>query len=147
MTSSSVPSVRVFSVEQANAMLPLVSAIVADIVELSRDVISRRERIVDLEHRANYDSAPRVYAEELRLVKDELQSDSDRLQNYVEELRELGVEPKSGPEGLVDFPAVINGRSVFLCWKLGEPTVSHWHDMDAGFAGRQPITSDCAFQD
>ncbi|MCC9607645.1 DUF2203 domain-containing protein [Blastopirellula sp. JC732] len=146
MTSSSAPSVRVFTVAQANAMLPLVSAIVADIVELSRDVISRRERIVDLERRANYDNAPRVYAEELRLVKDELQSDSERLQSYVEELRDLGVEPKSGPEGLVDFPAVINGKSVYLCWKLGEPTVSHWHDMDAGFAGRQPITTDCVVE-
>lgn len=127
-------------------MLPLVSAIVADIVELSRDVISRRERIVDLERRSNYDNAPRVYAEELRLVKDELQSDSQRLQSYVEELRDLGVEPKSGPEGLVDFPAVINGKSVYLCWKLGEPEVSHWHEMDAGFAGRQPITVDSLSQ-
>ncbi|WP_040352987.1 DUF2203 domain-containing protein [Blastopirellula marina] len=146
MTSSSAQSVRIFTVAQANAMLPLVSAIVADIVELSRDVISRRERLVDLERRANYDSAPRVYAEELRLVKDELQNDSQRLQNYVEELRELGVEPKSGPEGLVDFPAIINGKTVYLCWKLGEPVVTHWHEMDAGFAGRQPITSDTIFQ-
>lgn len=146
MTSSSAQSVRVFTVAQANAMLPLVSAIVADIVELSRDVISRRERLVDLERRANYDSAPRVYAEELHLVKDELQSDSQRLQAYVEELRELGVEPKSGPEGLVDFPASINGKTVYLCWKLGEPDVTHWHEMDAGFAGRQPITPDTSFQ-
>ena len=58
----------------------------------------------------------------------------------VEELRALGVEPKNGPEGLVDFPAMMEGRPVYLCWKLGEPEVLHWHDLDAGFRGRQPLT-------
>jgi len=58
--------------------------------------------------------------------------------------RHLGVEPKNGPEGLVDFPAVLDGRPVYLCWKLGEPEVLHWHDLDAGFRGRQPLTAGSA---
>jgi hypothetical protein len=63
------------------------------------------------------------------------------LQEYVEELRQLGVEPKNGPEGLVDFPAMLDGRPVFLCWKLGEPEVMFWHDLEAGFQGRQPLAA------
>ena len=69
-----------------------------------------------------------------------------RLREYVEELRALGVEPKSGTEGLVDFPALLNGRKVYLCWKLGESRVLFWHDLEAGYVGRQPVRPDCKFQ-
>ena len=59
----------------------------------------------------------------------------------MEELRDLGVEPKNGPEGLVDFPSLLDGRVVYLCWKLDETEVAHWHEIDGGFAGRQPLTA------
>ena len=57
----------------------------------------------------------------------------------MEELRDLGVEPTSGPDGLVDFPAVLDGRNVHLCGKLGEPEVLYWHEVGAGFRERQPL--------
>ena len=134
---------KVFTVEQANAALPLVRAIATDLARLSSDVIERRERLSFLiggRDRGVKDA----YGEELAHVQEELQRDSERLQEYVEELRELGVEPKNGPEGLLDFPAVMDGRPVFLCWKLGEPEVLHWHELEAGFRGRQPLTADSA---
>ncbi|HWB01353.1 MAG TPA: DUF2203 domain-containing protein, partial [Pirellulales bacterium] len=74
--------------------------------------------------------------------EDELERDAQRLQEYVEELRQLGVEPKSGPDGLVDFPTLIDGRPAYLCWKLGEPEILYWHDLDAGFSGRQPLVAE-----
>ena len=131
---------KVFTVEQANAALPLVRAITKDLAELSRDVIERRERLSLLLKGRERDKRD-LYGEELAQVQEELERDTDRLQAYVEELRELGVEPKNGPEGLIDFPAVIDGRAVYLCWKLGEPEVLHWHDLEAGFRGRQPLTA------
>jgi hypothetical protein len=85
-----------------------------------------------------------MYAEELSQIEDELEKDSQTLQDYVEELRHLGVEPKNGPEGLVDFPSLMDGRVVYLCWKLGEPEVLHWHELDAGFQGRQSLTAGSA---
>src|SRR6185369_13158354 len=83
-----------------------------------------------------------IYSEELTQGEQEIEKDSRRLREYVEELLKLGVEPKNGPEGLVDFPALIDGKEVYLCWKLGEPEVLFWHDMEAGFAGRQSLTAD-----
>lgn len=131
---------RLFTVEEANAALPLVRAIASDLAALSRDVIDRRERLAAL--RGGRQRAARdVYSQELAQVEEDIQRDSERLLEYVEELRELGVEPKSGPEGLVDFPSQREGRPVYLCWKLGEPTVAHWHDVDAGFMGRQPVAT------
>ena len=54
-------------------------------------------------------------------------------------LKDLGIEMKGRDVGLVDFPGEIGGRPVYLCWRLGEPAVAHWHERDAGFAGRQPL--------
>lgn len=134
---------KVFTVEQANAALPLVRAITKDLSELSRDVIERRERL-SLLLRGRDREKRDLYAEELAQVQQDLESDTERLRVFVEELRELGVEPKDGPQGLVDFPAVMDGRAVFLCWKLGEPEVLYWHDLEAGFGGRQSLTAGSA---
>jgi hypothetical protein len=131
---------RTFTPREANATLPLVRAITADLVNLGRDVIERRQRLLGLSRPAN----PEVrdpYREELAQIEGELEKDAERVHEYVEELRALGAEPKSVTEGLVDFPATFEGRRVFLCWRLGEPEVGFWHEADAGFRGRQPIAN------
>jgi hypothetical protein len=132
------PRRRSYTPEQANAALPLVRVIVRDLVGLSREVTERRQRLaLLLDRRQPESNSP--YREELAQIQDELKKDMRRLQGYVEELRELGVEPKSVTEGLVDFPTRMDGRKAYLCWKLGEPEVLYWHDLDAGFQGRQPL--------
>ncbi len=62
-----------------------------------------------------------------------------RIDGYTEELARVGCVFKGFDDGLVDFYAKRDGRDVFLCWKLGERAVEHWHELDAGFAGRQPL--------
>jgi len=134
-----------FTPAEANATLPLVRAIVSDIVDLSCQLTERRQRLSLL--MGGKASNPRdPYHEELVQVQKEMEDDSLRLREYVDELRALGVEPKSGVEGLVDFPAMLNGRRVCLCWKLGESRVLFWHDLEAGYAGRQAIKPECSFQ-
>lgn len=119
-------------------MLPLVRAIVRDIVQLSRDVLQRRERLAFLgTGRPQRPGDP--YDEELAQMEADLEQDTRRLQEYAAELRSLGVEPKSATEGLVDFPAILDGRRVYLCWRLGEREVLYWHDLEAGYRGRQPL--------
>lgn len=134
---------KLFTLEEANAALPLVKAIARDLAELSREVLERRERLALLRGRRPSDEQ-NPYAEELAQIEDELAEDGKRLEEFVEELRELGVEPKNALEGLVDFPARLEGRIVYLCWKLGEPEVLFWHDIEAGFAGRQPLVAAAA---
>lgn len=130
-----------FTVEQANAALPLVRAIATDLARLSREVIERRERLAMLVAARGERGAKDLYGEELTQIEEELEKDREQLQEYVEELRQLGVDPKNGPEGLIDFPSMMDGREVYLCWKLGEPEVLFWHDLDAGFRGRQSLTA------
>ena len=131
-------SPRLYSLEDANRALPLVRAIVEDIVGLAQRISDRRHHLEVLmpdSRRGCRDP----YSEELQDVQLELDQQQVRLREYAEELGELGVELKDARAGRVDFPALLNGRIIYLCWQLGEPEVGHWHDLDVGYAGRQAI--------
>jgi len=126
---------KLYTVDQANQALPYVRRIVEDLVAEHQkwaDAVRELELIAARE-RAD---APDPRAEELRRSAQASAADID---TFLGELAALGVECKGYDVGLVDFPAELEGREVFLCWRLGEPAVAHWHDRDAGFAGRRPI--------
>ena len=144
MNSFSYQPTRLFTPEQANATLPLVRAICTDMSVLSRELLERKERLALLRRSREAMRRRRddPYSAELEQIDEELQRDHDRLRELIEELQKLGVEAKGGVEGLVDFPCQMDGRVVFLCWKLGESEVQYWHELDAGFMGRQPLLAE-----
>jgi hypothetical protein len=138
--SAKVAPRTLFSQASANKALPLVRAIVEDIVELYADVKEREQRLNDLRRGSTAKTKEDdPYSEEVEQIRSELEKDVEKLEAFVEELLELGVEFKDPVLGLVDFPAVINGQEALLCWKLGEPSVEFWHTHDAGFQGRQRL--------
>lgn len=121
-------------------MLPLVRVITRDLVQLSQEVVDRHERVEHLKAgREVLVGDP--YHDELAQIEEELAKDRKRLNEYVEELRQLGVEPTSGVEGIVDFLAILDGELVCLCWKLGEPELMYWHPVNGGFSARQPLAT------
>ena len=126
-----------FTVEDANRTLPLVRRIVGDLV---RDYWRWQEKIREFEEVAanRIVGEPNEDADRLEIEAQQLARDID---GYVAEMRELGVQMKGFDTGLVDFPGEIDGRPVFLCWQLGEESVQHWHEENAGFAGRRPLPS------
>ncbi|MCA9076157.1 MAG: DUF2203 domain-containing protein [Planctomycetaceae bacterium] len=131
------PGDQQFSIEDANRMLPLVRAIVADIVQLASDIEDRQDRLNVVSDRQS--ERDDLYAEELQQMQHEIDQDEDRLDDFIQELVDLGVELQDAIVGEVDFRTRVDGREVLLCWKLGEAEVSHWHTEDAGFAGRQSL--------
>ena len=135
------PSVTPFTVATANRTLPLVRAIVTDIVTLHRDVSERKERLKQLRKRRGQpnDSVPDVYREEVDQIQENLALDVERLQGFVEELSDIGIELKDPEVGLVDFPTLMDGKNAFLSWSLGEPEVEFWHTSEPGSLVRQPI--------
>ena len=139
MTAESSP--KYYTVEEANRTLPLVKVIVGDIVTLFASVHDRRERIDSIRRRPgageHRDDSP--YGEELRQIEEEIDKDIERVQEFVDELRSLHVELKDPVAGLIDFRTMIDGREAYLCWKLGEEEIGFWHELDAGFSGRQPL--------
>ena len=121
--------------ERANKALPLVRRIVDDLVAhyaAWQDLVSQYEV-------ASLRSTAREVDPEAERLAREVQRAARDIQGFVAELTSLGVEVKSMETGLLDFPGERDGRIVYFCWQRGEPTVAHWHELDAGFAGRQAL--------
>src|SRR5918911_484554 len=122
-----------FTVEQANRMLPLVRRIVEDIVRTFARWQEQQARyeLVAAQSRADRPSAATAALER------EVLALAREIDGFDAELAALGIECKSYQIGLVDFPSEIDGRSVYLCWRLGEPSVRYWHELGARYADRQ----------
>ena len=132
---------KYFTVEEANHALPLVRSIVGDIVALYADLHERHERLQAVKRRNSVSrgSMPPEYNDELTQMENDLHRDAEKLQGYILELQELGVDLKDLSKGLVDFPGLVDGREVCLCWMQGESEVAFWHEIEAGFIGRQSL--------
>lgn len=122
---------KLFTLEDANRTLPLVSRIVQDIVR-----IYGRMADVELQARKLVRAGDEKRAEEFQ---DQYQELSYECAEYLEELKKIGCELKDPRIGLVDFPAQLGDRFVWLCWKLGESKIRFWHELHTGFAGRRPV--------
>lgn len=126
---------RTFTVEQANRMLPLVRRIVRDIVDTHQ---AWQKALQAYEHAATWTRADSPSGHVTALEND-VRRLAAEIEGYLVELRELSVDFKGFEQGLVDFPGEREGRVVCLCWKLDEDEVAYWHEVNDGYAGRQPI--------
>jgi hypothetical protein len=131
-------SKRYYTAAEANATLPLVRAILRDITELGRDLQDRQERMSRIRP-SNRARMSEAYEEEWKQLQTGVERDQERLVEFADELKNLGIELKDPYTGLIDFPCWMEGREVYLCWRLGEPEVAYWHELDAGFAGRRKL--------
>lgn len=130
---------RLFTIGEANAALPLVRVITRDIVQISQTIIQTRQRLEIIRHSDDFDPLLPMYHDEVLDVERNLVTNTDRLKELVNEIVELGAEPKGLAHGLIDFPALRYGKVVYLCWQYGEPEVKHWHTLTGGFIGRKSI--------
>ncbi|TMD10544.1 MAG: DUF2203 family protein [Chloroflexi bacterium] len=121
---------RLFTREEANLLLPRLRPLLERAREVSA-VLGDRER----QKRLRSVTVGNGGGEAAR----EMMAEGDELSRLVAEIRDLGVVVRDPSTGLVDFPAEREGEPVFLCWRMDEDEVAHWHDRDSGFAGRQPI--------
>ena len=122
---------RYYTPAQANATLPLVRRIVADITEVAGRLRERQRALA-----RSGGQLDEVHREELET---EFEQGRQRLAECERELAQLGIELKDYFSGLIDFPCWMDGREVYLCWRQGEAEVGHWHELDAGFAGRRKL--------
>lgn len=119
---------RRFTLEQANSSLPLVRRIVGDVVKTHSEATRLQHQ---LERAAASEKAP---------IEATLERAMHRLEDFVDELSEIGCELKDYQSGLIDFTGRHHGHDVCLCWKLGEERIGYWHELEAGFAGRKPVS-------
>jgi hypothetical protein len=125
--SPSRPNKR-FTLAEANRALPLVRRIVSDVVKTHEQVTAHQAALIAAK------------AKDQQVIQTHLDRSIELLQNYVDELHGIGCDLKDFQIGLVDFLGRHRGHDVCLCWKLGEETIAYWHEIEAGFAGRQPVS-------
>jgi hypothetical protein len=131
------PKKKLYSVAEANAMLPLLRVILRDVTALHADLGERYERLHRLQQTEG--RLDQAHQEEVQHLIDEFERGQDRMREYLQELEKLDVELKDYATGLIDFRHLHEGREVYLCWRLGEPEVGHWHELNSGFAGRKKL--------
>jgi hypothetical protein len=122
---------RYFTLEQANAALETVRLLMEQIQSIRQDILARQPEVWPVIEHAAGNGGNRAASL--------LAFDFERLDDLVHQIMDTGALIKDLDTGLVDFPALREGHEVYLCWQFGEPGIDYWHEIDAGFAGRQPI--------
>lgn len=128
---------RTFTLDEANALLSRLREILSEMQERKPQVEAIREEIVGMTKTAS--SNGHLVSQDVRDKQKTARTLIKRLNELGAQLSELGCEVKGIDEGLIDFRSEREGRTVYLCWKLGEDAITHWHEIDTGFGGRQPL--------
>lgn len=151
---------RFYSIDDANALVPELEVVVARLASQRdeliglRDEYRRREQSVAEPVAGGSGNPPaggrsdqddplddRDDDPELRRVRLRMRGIVDQMQADVAWLDDRSIHLRDIPTGLLDFPALVSGRQVWLCWRLGESDVAFWHGQDEGFSGRRPLAN------
>src|SRR5216683_1033185 len=127
---------KYFTLAEANRTLPLVKRIVSDLVSLHpqwRDLVAQYE-LVSAQARAEWGESTDQLA-----LRGRIDDIARQINDFLLELDQIGCVFKGFEPGLVDFYGKLDGKEMFWCWKVGEERIEHWHELETGFAGRQPI--------
>jgi hypothetical protein len=133
-------SPQVFTLEAVNALVPRLREVMEEQMGRRSEIEQRLEQLAkllgelpDTIQIEDSDSAP------VRNLKKELVERVDRYQSAWREVEAMGAVLKDPRAGLVDFYGRVDGKLVWLCWKYGEDSVTHYHGLHEGFSGRKPI--------
>lgn len=122
---------RYFTLEEANALLEELLPVIEDVMAIRNRIIEIRPELESGLEKALGNGGSQATGELLGLMS--------RVSRLVDQIQTTGVLVKDLDRALLDFPSDRDGQAVFLCWQYGEPTIAYWHDIEAGFAGREPL--------
>ena len=125
-----------FTLAEANRTLPLVKRVVQDIMTVYpewKDLVAQYE-LVAAQAKPEWGESTEQLA-----LKARIDAVAARINGFLRELEQIGCEFKGFEEGLVDFHGRLDEREILWCWKSGEDRITHWHELESGYAGRQPI--------
>jgi hypothetical protein len=122
---------RYFTPREANETITVIHPLLDEMMQIGEKIRAHQPELwIMVQKSAGNGGNPELS----KLLKD-----FDRLEEQIHKIQEMGIHIKDLISGLIDFPALHDGREVYLCWRFGEGNVEYWHDVDAGFTGRQLI--------
>ncbi|OBR65162.1 cell division protein DivIVA [Paenibacillus oryzae] len=124
---------KLFTLKEANDLLPTIKAELANLQKLSNELEAQHTIYQILKNKTVDTSSEPLFELESRLEFKQLE-----IKLFVENFTRKGVLLKMIEPGLLDFPSVVDGKEVLLCWREGEERITHYHEHEDGFAGRRP---------
>jgi hypothetical protein len=130
---------KYFSVAEVEALIPELTRIMEGVMDAHSAAQRIRAALGEEQRRIMMSGGGIIEADAWRERAGRLEALSRQIQEGVAALMNLGAVPKDLGMGLVDFPFLLQGEEVNLCWRFGEKKIRFWHGLDEGFAGRKPI--------
>ena len=130
---------RFYDIDEANATLGELESIATVLAEQRAELVRLRDHALARSPGTADDVEP-LSDDELRTLRLRMQGLVDQMAAGVARIDQLGLSLRDIESGLVDFPALVSGRQVWLCWRRGEAQIGWWHDLDTGFSSRRPLS-------
>lgn len=130
---------RTFTLDEAHSLLPVLESLLRTAISGKKLMEEVEAEMQALTHRIFLNGGTHVDVVATARRKGERAKAEQRAKDALAEIDSIGVQVKDIDIGLLDFPCVVEGRVVLLCWKVGEHSITHWHSTEEGFAGRKPI--------
>jgi hypothetical protein len=130
---------RSFTLQEAETLLPILESLLRAAIDGKKLIELVDGEFQEVAHRVFLNGGTYLNIVQLARRKAEREKAIHRVKDSLAEIDATGVQVKDLDMGLLDFPCVVDGRTVLLCWKLGEKGITHWHGVEEGFAGRKPI--------
>jgi hypothetical protein len=130
---------KTFTLDEAQSLLPVVESLLNRALEAKQAASDLQQQISELARRIFVSGGMFLDISAAQKRKIALEALVQRAKDAIEEIDSIGVQIKDLDVGLLDFPFLLDGETVLLCWKRGEQRIEFWHRMEDGFAGRQPI--------
>ncbi len=130
---------RTFTLDEAQSLLPILESLLRAAIDGKKLMEEVEGEMQALSHRIFLNGGTHVDVVAVARRKAERAKAEQRAKDALAESDSIGVQVKDLDIGLLDFPCDVEGRILLLCWKMGEPSITHWHGTEEGFAGRKPI--------
>jgi hypothetical protein len=130
---------KTFTLEEAQSLLPVVESLLKRAIDGKQSAEEVEAGLNDLARRIYLSGGMRVDTSAVAKQRAEIEAHLQRVRESITEIDSIGVQVKDLGAGLLDFPCRIDDQVVLLCWRMGEPTIEHWHTVDSGFQDRQPV--------
>ncbi len=130
---------KTFTLEEAQSLLPVLESLLKRAIEGKESAEKAAVGLSELARRIYLSGGMKVDVSSVAKQRAEMESHLQRVRESVAEIDSIGVQVKDLEAGLLDFPCRLEDQVVLLCWRMGEPSIEHWHTVEQGFQGRQPV--------
>jgi hypothetical protein len=130
---------KLFTLDEAQSLVPVLESLLKRAIEGKDAAGQINDVLQQLAHRIYVSGGMHIDIARVARQRTEMEAHIQRAKDAVQEIDAIGVQVKDLDTGLLDFPCKVDEDVVLLCWKMGEARITHWHTMESGFVGRQPL--------